>query len=89
MRTHALYGLVGLAVLLTSTAADARECRWFGKQPFCKGRCPPGWENVWRNGQTVRVPCWTGHMRYCCKTCGPAQYGTPGCPYPSFGGKRR
>jgi hypothetical protein len=22
----------------------------------------------------------------CCKMCGPAQYGTPGCPFPSLGG---
>src|SRR5262245_20450261 len=63
---------------------DARECKWFGTPPFCRGNCPAGWEYTGK-----RVPCTTGSMRYCCKPCGPRQYGTPGCPYPSFGGKEK
>lgn len=66
--------------------AAARECRWFGTNPICNQRCPRGWEPRLWGGRAVRVPCTiSGYLVSCCRPCGPAQYGTPGCPYPSFG----
>lgn len=67
--------------------ASSRECRWFGTAPFCSGSCPSGWEPQLFRGRPFRAPCVTGSKVSCCRinTCGPATYGTPGCPYPGFG----
>jgi hypothetical protein len=73
-------GLFAVLVAYPAEQASARVCQWFGSPPFCRGDCPRGWEYTGK-----RVPCTAGSMRYCCRPCGPAQYGTPGCPYPSFG----
>jgi hypothetical protein len=70
--------------------ADAEECRWFGTAPLCDGECPAGWRIENYSGAGC-VGTWgiSGTKAFCCKIkpkCGPANYGTEGCPYPSFGG---
>lgn len=79
LMTSALALLATVAIRPTPAAA---ECRWVGTPPFCTARCPAGWY------QRAYVPCWSGHKRYCCRSCGPANYGTPGCPYPRFDRRR-
>jgi hypothetical protein len=70
--------------------SDAEECQWFGTAPLCDGECPAGWRIENYSGAGC-VGTWgvSGTKAFCCKIkapCGPRQYGTPGCPYPSFGG---
>jgi hypothetical protein len=94
-----------LAIACMSGAADARQvqkqCAWFGKAPLCDGKCPAGWSLVENSGKGC-IGTWgiRGTKALCCKIeaedkpCGPAQFGTEGCPYPSFGqvpppGKKR
>jgi hypothetical protein len=72
------------------TEASAKECKWFGTAPFCNGRCPSGWSLENFSGKGC-IGTWgiSGTKALCCrveKPCGPKQYGTPGCPYPRFGG---
>ena len=68
------------AIACAAAPALASECAIFGKAPFCAGRCPAGWHEE----GLASYECATGRKVRCCKDCGPAQYGTPGCPYPSF-----
>jgi len=78
-----LIGFAFLAIVaLASVSAVAKECKWDGTPPFCEGSCPDGWKFV------KQKACFSGFRVYCCKNepkCGPAQYGTEGCPYPPFG----
>ena len=81
--TSVLRGVITFLVLmLLGSVADAQECRDFGTEPFCAGSCPAGWHEE----GFASYECVTGRKVRCCKDCGPAQYGTEGCPYPSFGG---
>ena len=92
MSTLRFLNLAFLAIvastLWVAEPAAARECRWFGTDPICRGHCPAGWEPQLFRGQPFKSKCSiSGYHVSCCRVCGPAQYGTPGCPYPSFGPK--
>jgi hypothetical protein len=77
--------LIGLSqsMLFAPSDVNASECRDFGTEPFCAGKCPGGWHEE----GFASHECITGRKVRCCKEddCGPANYGTEGCPYPPFG----
>ena len=60
-----LLTLAGLLLLGAVPQAQARQCKWFGTQPFCNGQCPAGWEYTGK-----RVSCTTGSQRLCCERLG-------------------
>jgi hypothetical protein len=78
--------LAGLLALLAPLGpSNAEECRDFGTEPFCDGECPGGWQEK----GLASHECVTGRKVRCCKIpppCGPAQFGTPGCPFPALSG---
>jgi hypothetical protein len=41
-------------------------CQWFGKAPFCAGRCPNGWTEKRRSKTDNGQSCVTGSKAYCC-----------------------
>src|SRR4051794_12251331 len=97
----ALGMLVAAALSVGPASAETfyRNCHWDGSGPICEGRCAPERDEVARRSTTQG--CLTGRKLYCCqkmgsisqpqggRECTPARYGTPGCPYPSFGSARR
>jgi hypothetical protein len=84
-------GILALAACAAG-AADAKECRWFGTPPVCDGECPRGWRLEQLSGKGCLISTWgiSGTRAFCCKIdrCGPSTWGTEGCPYPDFQGKR-
>jgi hypothetical protein len=75
------FGASVAAAAFTSTAAPAEECY------AATGNCSAGYQ-FRPGGVEVTNPFSGTRVRLgdrCCKICGTAQYGTPGCPYPSFG----
>jgi hypothetical protein len=74
------------AMICAPGAAQAGECRLFGTGPFCAGSCPAGWKLLQRRGSN----CVTGSKALCCQVDAPCtRYGTPACPYPSFGKRQK
>ncbi len=49
------------AALAPAAAETTFNCRAFGTNPFCSGRCPSGWTQMYRIG------CVTGSKAYCCQ----------------------
>jgi hypothetical protein len=81
-----------LIMMFASDTSYAKECRWFGTAPLCDGECPRGWSLEQLSGKGC-AGTWgiSGTKAFCCKierACGPKQWGTEGCPYPSFQGRR-
>lgn len=59
-----------MAVVLPAQAAMREECRNFGTEPFCAGRCPAGW---YEKGLASHE-CWSGRKVRCChRVCVPDQ----------------
>jgi hypothetical protein len=42
------------------------NCFWTGTAPFCKGRCPAGFEAIRKNINGDGAVCVTGLKAYCC-----------------------
>jgi len=42
---------------------------WFGRAPFCNGRCPTGWTQVKTSKTGDGATCWTGNKVQCRKSC--------------------
>jgi hypothetical protein len=88
--SHAAAIVIGaFLVLVTVASAEAQQgCRWFGTAPVCDGRCPAGWSLKEFSGRGC-VGTWfaSGTKVLCCPP--PCKWGTPGCPFPSFGKKPR
>jgi len=89
-------GAVILPVDLARAQTRFGNCYWDGTAPICEGRCRGGFVATRFNGSG----CLTGSRVLCCepmgfisqpqtRECTPARYGTPGCPYPSFGVSQR
>jgi hypothetical protein len=89
-----LFGFLATIALQSGPGVAQRHCFTDGSRPFCGGmlECPRGYERT----RSTRSGCIKGHIITCCERmgfisqsqkrgCTPSRYGTPGCPYPSFG----
>jgi len=56
-----LAALTVLSTAATAVAQPSYDCRAFGSDPFCSGRCPAGWK------QMYRISCVAGSKAYCCR----------------------
>ena len=84
--------IIGFLAAMSFSAEAAEECKVFGTAPFCAGHCPAGWRGtgeVMMGGSGQGQGCLTGRKVRCCRTVATpdCRYGTPGCPYPSFGSR--
>ncbi len=43
-----------------------RNCKWFGTAPFCRGSCPPGYNQRIRSQRGDGKKCVSGSKVYCC-----------------------
>ncbi len=55
------------AFFMAGEALAKKSCDWFGKAPFCNGKCPSGFKKIKTGKKGDGKKCATGKKAYCCR----------------------